>query len=698
MIIKTPNLRTLLILALFFLCSVACASPPQIGAQIWIEPGQTEAEIDRWVETLSEHDMPVARVFIMWNYVEKAPGQWDFSLYDQLFESADKYGVEIEATLTANHGPPHKNKKYWYKEQGGSIPSTIEQLNSSKDYIRKVVTRYKDEPALGSWWLMNEPGQKNTHDPLAMRRFKEWLRDKYFSIDSLNQKWLTDFENFDTIRYAQYWDQKYGFSNPASFLDWNWFWRDHLTWYMQWIANRVREYDTTHPLHVNPHGVFDILPKYDLPAWQNFLSSLGASVHPAWHFEMLERDQFAMGVSGICDIIEGAMEPKPFWVSELQGGNNIFSTPRPLCPTPKDIDQWVWTGIGSGAEKVIFWCLNKRYRGGEAGEWSMLTYQNEPTARLKESAAIARTINDHTIFFEKAEPVKPGVTLLLSPESMLILKRKDIWEDIPGISRRAHIKAVMAFYQTLLEMGMEPAIKSTRDFDWKNQEQHLAILANAVALPNDLIPKIKAFTAHNNRLIITGLTGYFDEHERNVLQDRYPLKDIVGGTIKEIQTVSDSFSIPFGNAEFQMPSHMWVSDIKNNSGSVQATFKGNIAALSHKFRESNITWIPSPVGLGAWLFGNKKLAAFLEQQTQTLRKKKIITFAGHHQDVLMKILQNRDEYVSVITNGAAEKKEVQLISANEKKPKVIFGKETHFDEKNYRLSLGDRETIVVQWK
>ena len=94
---------------------------PVIGAQVWIEPGQTMAEIDYWFKILAEHHMPCARLWLMWNYIEMEPDVWDFALYDQAFNAAVKYGVKIQATLTANHGPAHKDKSFWYIIRGKSL-------------------------------------------------------------------------------------------------------------------------------------------------------------------------------------------------------------------------------------------------------------------------------------------------------------------------------------------------------------------------------------------------------------------------------------------------------------------------------------------------------------------------------------------------------------------------------------------------
>ena len=76
-----------------------------VGAEVWIEPNQTPEEIDMWFKRMSDNKMRSARVFLMWNYIEVAPGKYDFSIADLAFEKAKKHGVELEVSLFCAHAP-----------------------------------------------------------------------------------------------------------------------------------------------------------------------------------------------------------------------------------------------------------------------------------------------------------------------------------------------------------------------------------------------------------------------------------------------------------------------------------------------------------------------------------------------------------------------------------------------------------------
>ncbi|MDZ7722978.1 MAG: beta-galactosidase [candidate division KSB1 bacterium] len=316
--------------AVLFLCgSLHTAEIPTLGAQIWIEPGQTQGDIDQWFKTLSDLHMFITRLFIMWDVLEPAPDHWDFSLYDQAFKAAATYNIKIVASLAPTHAPVFRGGVP--ATQHDEMPGTRAMLDQQKLYSSQVVKRYQGHPALYAWMQQNEPGRPHNTGPGTIHRYRKWLQDKYKSIDSLNAVWRHDYRSFQNINYNPDWE-RYGWMDPDPWYDWREFGQEHLTWYMQWIADEIRKHDPDTPLHLNPHGLVGnlIFSNYELHTWRDMLHSLGASIHVAWHFGMLKRIQYTMGVSYVCDLIRGASEPNPFWVTELQGGNNIYSAVRLL--------------------------------------------------------------------------------------------------------------------------------------------------------------------------------------------------------------------------------------------------------------------------------------------------------------------------------------------------------------------------------
>ena len=645
------------LLSLFALLSASMlpaqrlASAPLLGAEVWIEPGQTPEQVDGWFRELAEEHMPVARVFMMWADLETGPGKWDYTPYDRVFRAAEKYHIRIVATLTPGGPPPflHGNGN-----QGNGYPPTEAARAATAVYIEKVVNRYKSSPALDTWLLVNEPGMAPAEYPLAVAEFRLWLAKQYKGIGALNDAWGTAYTDFaETIPSASTGD----FASKNRQLDWITFWRTYQTEQLQWLEQQVRLHDPElkHGIHVNPHALIrnSAGMSDDLASWRPFLSSLGCSIHPGWHFGVLNRDQYALGVSYINDLVAGAVEPKPHWVTELQGGNNIYSGNKPMDPTSADIAQWVWTSIGSGADRVIFWLLNARLKGTEAAEWSMLDLQQRPTKRLKTASEIARIIEAHSDFFSKAQPEQPSITVILSLETMALEEQFND-ADFPGRSSNAHLLAALGMYQAFSQIGVPPRVKQFDDYDWhaKTTRPRVAIVPDARAITEDQIRDLETFVNNGNTLLITGLTGFYDPHARAWPLAGFPLSHVTGADLKEVHFISPDVDLSLKEPSVTLPSHLWIGSIDNHSAQVTAERDGEVTATIRTTADGGkVIWIPSPIDIGAWLRGTEPLASYLQSIFAKALDAEPFRFPKPQPGCLMRVLNAGTTSLSVLTNG-----------------------------------------------
>jgi beta-galactosidase len=63
---------------------------PMIGAEVFIEPGQTPDEIDIWFKRLKEAGMTLTRIRMFERYMHTPDGKLDFSLFDEAYKAAEK--------------------------------------------------------------------------------------------------------------------------------------------------------------------------------------------------------------------------------------------------------------------------------------------------------------------------------------------------------------------------------------------------------------------------------------------------------------------------------------------------------------------------------------------------------------------------------------------------------------------------------
>ncbi len=149
MINKILPALILTVAALTTLCATAAdESLPMIGAQVFIEPGQTAKDVDDWFRILEENEMTVCRIRMFETHMRKPDGTWDFSLYDEAFRAAERHHVKAFATLF----PADETVG------GFKYPKSEAHLLEIAEYVKQLVTHFKAFPALYGWVLQNEPG------------------------------------------------------------------------------------------------------------------------------------------------------------------------------------------------------------------------------------------------------------------------------------------------------------------------------------------------------------------------------------------------------------------------------------------------------------------------------------------------------------------------------------------------------------
>ena len=80
-----------------------------------------------------------------------------------------------------------------------------------REYVTKIDTelakRFGNDPRVWGWQIDNELshyGRDFSYSKVATAKFRDWLREKYGTIDKLNESWggafwSTDYQNFDQI-------------------------------------------------------------------------------------------------------------------------------------------------------------------------------------------------------------------------------------------------------------------------------------------------------------------------------------------------------------------------------------------------------------------------------------------------------------------------------------------------------------------
>ena len=512
-----------------------------LGSQYYVNTEDTPEQIKAGIHAMGKAGLKLVRIFLQWTHVEPRQDRWIWDQYDALFDTAAKEGIGVIVTLTAIHPPG------WMKISFG--PQDIGPLDDkafwdhAANYIRQVADRYGKHPAMHSWILNNEPQLFLERDDAVLKRYQRFIDQKYDGdIEQLNRRSFQQLDSFDEVTFSA---GEGGFSAYTGRLNW----LNFMVFRLMEVLTRIKEIiiaaGDTHPMHVNPHGLVSDMYSQGQSIWAEgrLVDFLGCSAHPSWHSTRFLPDRLHQSVALFADLMRGATRAPNnyFWVTELQGGTNIYSGITYLGPSGEDLRSWVWESIAAGAKGTVFWCFNTRVFGYEAGEWGLVDQQGRPSRRLKEISEIAAFLNKHEELFKTSTPARASTAILFSEASWMIGNVEGQTQDPE--SPRNLLMATDAFtgaWMACVDAGI--SVDVIDEVDLQNgaaKGYPLLIVPGCTALEEDSLPALQKYVKAGGTLFADGLCGY--KTPDGWLRDgaANPLNALFGASVADIQGVPE---------------------------------------------------------------------------------------------------------------------------------------------------------------
>ena len=140
-----------------------------------------------------------------WAKLEPQEGVFTFEWLDKVLDDLYQNGIKVFLATPSGARPGWMSKKYLevlrVNEQriralhGGrhNHCSSSPVYREKVTFIDKKLTeRYANHPAVIGWHISNE-FSGSCHCPLCQARFREWLKDRYKSLDNLNDAYWSTF-------------------------------------------------------------------------------------------------------------------------------------------------------------------------------------------------------------------------------------------------------------------------------------------------------------------------------------------------------------------------------------------------------------------------------------------------------------------------------------------------------------------------
>lgn len=267
--------------------------------------------------------------------------------------------------------------------------------------VEAMGARYGTHPAVAGWQLDNEYGCHNTvlsYVPHCLPAFRNWLHDRYKTIERLNEAWGTAF-----------WSQTYGGfhevdlpnltvteANPSHLLDYRRFASDQVAVYNRLQAEILRRLSPGRFLAHNFMGFFTEFDHYplardlDVVSWDSY--PLG---HTDQRLPMPAEDKKRWARSGHPDVAAfhhdlcRGMGTARWWVMEQQPGPVNWADFNP-APAKGMVRLWTWEAFAHGAEVVSYF----RWRQAPFAQEQMHAGLNRPDGALDQGGEEARQVGE----------------------------------------------------------------------------------------------------------------------------------------------------------------------------------------------------------------------------------------------------------------------------------------------------------------
>lgn len=338
----------------------------------------------------------------LWNWalVEPAEGRYDFTQLDEVVDLLHEAGIAVdmgtptaappawffatypEARVVTRDGVP-----LGFGSRGAASPSSPEYRRAAVGIAGALAERYGDHPAVVMWHVHNEYGAPVGEDysEHARRAFRDWLRERYGSLDELNVAWGTAF-----------WGQRYtdwahvdlpgptpSVPNPSQQLDFARF-TDH-----QLRACFIAERDAIRARAGQPittNFMATACPTTDLWAWAREVDVVSND-----HYLTAADPEPEIGLAMAADLSRSVAGGAP-WLLMEHSTSGVNWQPRNVAKRPGEMRRNSLAHVARGSDSVLFFQWRASRVGAEKFHSAMLPHGGTQTRVWREVVELGREV------------------------------------------------------------------------------------------------------------------------------------------------------------------------------------------------------------------------------------------------------------------------------------------------------------------
>ncbi|SHM57867.1 beta-galactosidase [Cryptosporangium aurantiacum] len=585
-------------------------NPEQWPESVWLED----------VALMKEAKVNLVSVGIFsWAKLEPAEKEYEFGWLDRVLDLLHDNGIAVDLANASATPPPWFSRRYpdslpvdangqrrWYGARQAFCPSSPDYRTASARLTRAIGERYAEHPAVAMWHVHNEYGCHNWHCycDTSAEAFRTWLRDRYSSLDTLNEAWGTAFWSQRYYDWAEIIPPRtpayHTFANPTQQLD---FWRfssDELLDCFRAEAEILREVSSA-PVTTNFMTFFKPLDYWAWAAEQDLISND--------HYRIVE----GLGAGGAThdlamsgDLIRSLAGGQP-WLLMEHSTSAVNWQPRNPAKLPGQLRRDSLTHTARGADGALFFQWRQSKAGAEKFHSALVPHAGTDSKLWRDVVALGNDL--HNLEEVAGSTVRAEVAITVDWESWWAIEL----DSHPSVEVTG-LGELRRFHRALWERGV------ACDFvhpDHDLSGYRLVIVPTLYLTGGEAGPNLTEFVEAGGTALVTYFSGIVD-HNDHVRLGGYPgaFRDLLGVRVEEFNPLLAGDSVELEGIGSEATGTLWTEAATATTAEVLVTYKngplaGRPVITSNSVGNGEAWYVGTRLDAAshAWLVGSVLISA-----------------------------------------------------------------------------------------
>ena len=507
----------------------------------WIKEKDTIWKID--MELAKKAGVNTLSVGIFaWSMLEPEEGVYHFEWLDEVMDMLAANGIKAILATPSGARPAWMAEKYpevlrvdamRRRQLFGTRHNHCLTSPVYREKVKQINTllaeRYKNHPALGMWHISNEYGGE-CHCPLCQDAFRKWLKERYGTIDNMNDAfwntfWSHRYSSFEQVESPSPIGES---CNLALTLAWRRFTSDQFCDFYSHEIAPLKEITPGIPCTAN---LMDFFPGIDYFKFGKLLDRASWDNYPPWTGDARDAES-ALHASIMHDIIRGVGGQKPFMMMESSPSSVNWHTLNPLR-RPGILMLQGLQAIAHGSDTVQYFQFRKGRGSSEQYHGAIIGHDNSDRTRIfREVSEVGAALSKISEVCGSAPESK--IALIYDWDNFWILNEAQFGNN----QDKKYIQTVKDHYAALKALGHQvDMIDQTCDLT----PYRIVCGPMTYLLHDGFDEKVEAFVANGGTYVATYISGWVNE-ENLAHMGGYPgpLRHVLGIWDEETDALDDT--------------------------------------------------------------------------------------------------------------------------------------------------------------